>query len=265
MIVKALSVMAWPYMPSSSEKVWGYLGQEGSIEENGMNGILSGLSAGKEIDEPVPLYKKIEVPVEDDEEENRTKETGAFADFKKLDLRAGRIISAEEHPDAEKLFILKVDIGEEKPRQIVAGLRAHYSKEGVVGKSMILVSNLKPAKLRGLMSEGMLLAADDEALGGRSVLLLSPSKDLPPGTKMSSGLNNQSSEIEYKDFQKVKMIVSKVSAGKVSYNSMNVDLPAGAPERVALVIDGENAIGLTNGGDSIATVDSEITDGAGVR
>jgi methionyl-tRNA synthetase len=254
--------MAWPYLPSSSDKVWGYLRQDGTIEENGIEGVLCQLSVGKAMEEPVPLYKKVEILPEDDVEENGT---SVFADFKKLDLRAGRIISAEDHPDAEKLFLMKVDIGEEKPRQVVAGLRAFYKKEQLTGKKVILVSNLKPAKLRGYMSEGMMLAADDEALGGKTVLLLSPSKDIPPGTKMNSGMSNQSAEIELKEFQKVKMIVSKASGGKVSCNQMKIELPAGAPERAAFVIDGENIIALSNGGDSIATVDSDITDGAGVR
>jgi len=265
MIVKALSVMAWPYMPTSSEKVWEYLAQDGTIEENKIEAVLTPLKAGRPLVEPVPLYKKIDLGLSEEDEGKGTKEGGAFADFKKLDLRVGKIISAEDHPDAEKLFILKVDLGENKPRQLVAGLRAHYTKEKLIGKNLILVSNLKPAKLRGLMSEGMLLAADDESLGGKNVLVLSPSKDLPPGTKMNSGLANHSTEIEYKDFQKVRMIVSKVSGGVVSSNSMKVDLPEGAPERVALVIDGNNAIALSNGAGIVATVESEITDGAGVR
>jgi methionyl-tRNA synthetase len=115
------------------------------------------------------------------------------------------------------------------------------------------------------MSEGMLLAADDEAMGGTSVLLLRPSKDIPIGTKMNSGLDNTSSTIEYKDFQKVRMIVSRVSKGKALCNSMAVNLPAGAPERAALVIDGSNIMGLSDGNGCTATVDAEIKDGAGVR
>ncbi|MCL2032165.1 MAG: methionine--tRNA ligase [Methanomassiliicoccaceae archaeon] len=268
MIAKALAVMAWPFMPGSSEKIWGYLGLEKSIEESGMDAALSELPAGRALAEPVPVYKKVEIEDAAEEEDGGKKEaadTGRYADFRKLDLRVGRILSAEDHPDAEKLFLMKVDIGEKEPRQIVAGLRAYYSKEQLTGRNVILVSNLKPAKLRGFMSEGMLLAADDESLGGTSVLLVTPSKDVPPGTKMNSGLDNSSSMIEYKDFQKVRMIVSRVSGGKASCNSMAVDLPAGAPERVALVIDGENIVGLSDGSGCTATVDSEITDGAGIR
>ena len=199
-IVKALAVMAWPFMPRSSEKIWGYLGYEESLEKNGMDAAMSELPAGKPLPEPVPVYKRVEIESAAEEEESA--DDAPFADFRTLDLRVGKVVSAEDHPDAEKLFVLKVDIGEEAPRQIVAGLRAYYSKEEMVGRSLILVSNLKPAKLRGLMSQGMLLAADDESIGGTSVQLLRPSRNLPIGTKMNSGFNNTSSIIEYKDFQK---------------------------------------------------------------
>ena len=260
-IVKALAVMAWPFMPSSSEKIWEYLGYEEGIEGSGIGAVTSELPSGRPLSEPVPVYKKVEIESGEDGEDD----PNAYADFRALDLRVGKILSAEEHPDAEKLFVLKVDIGEEAPRQIVAGVRAYYSKEQMVGRNLILVSNLKPAKLRGLMSQGMLLAADDESQGGTSVQLLRPSKDVPPGTKMNSGLKNSSTMIEYKDFQKVKMAVSRVLSGKILCNSMDIDLPEGAPERVAVVIDGDRAIELSDGKGCTATVDSDITDGAIVR
>ncbi|MDR0309355.1 MAG: methionine--tRNA ligase [Candidatus Methanoplasma sp.] len=259
MITKALAVMAWPFMPHSSEKIWEYLGFTESLEKAGLNAVTSKLPEGRPMKEPVPVYKKVETPVDENEEGT------AFTNFRKLDLRAGRVISAEDHPDAEKLFILKVDIGEGAPRQIVAGLRAHYSKEQLTGKSIIVVSNLKPAKLRGQVSNGMLLAADDETLGGTSVLVVRPSKDVPAGTRMNSGLGGTPAEIELKDFQNVRMIVSRVSEGKALFNSAKVDLPAGAPERAVLVIENDKIVSLSDGKGCTATVDSEITDGAGIR
>ncbi|MDR2698186.1 MAG: methionine--tRNA ligase [Candidatus Methanoplasma sp.] len=265
-IVKALAVMAWPFMPSSSEKIWGYLGYEEGIEKSGMETVLSEIPVGRALPEPAPVYNKVEIEVsgEDENGGEAAAEGSSFMDFKGLDLRVGRIISAEDHPDAEKLFLLKIDIGEETPRQIVAGLRAYYSKEQMVGKSIILVSNLKPAKLRGFMSQGMLLAADDEALGGTSVQLLRPSEDIPPGTKMNSGLDNSSSVIEYKDFQKVKMAVFRVPSEKIPFNE-KTDLPGRGPERIALVLDGGSVVKLSDGKGCTATVDSEIMDGASIR
>ncbi|MDR2698700.1 MAG: methionine--tRNA ligase, partial [Candidatus Methanoplasma sp.] len=266
-IVKALAVMAWPFMPSSSERIWGYLGYEEGIEKSGMEAVLFELPVGRALPEPAPVYNKVEIEVsgEDENGGEAAAEGSSFTDFRGLDLRAGRIISAEDHPDAEKLFVLKIDIGEEAPRQIVAGLRAYYSKEQMAGRNIILVSNLKPAKLRGLTSQGMLLAADDEAMGGTSVQLLRPSKNVPPGTKMNSGLDNSSSMIEYKDFQKVRMIVSRVSDGKILCSSKKIELPEGAPERIALIVDGDSVMELSDGRGCTATVDNEIMDGASIR
>jgi methionyl-tRNA synthetase len=262
MIVKALAVMAWPFMPQSSQKIWEYLGYERSPEDQGIAAVTSELPVGRPLPEPSPVYKKIEIGAE---EEKGEEISSAYQDFRSLDLRVGRIISAGDHPDAEKLLLLKVDIGEETPRQVVAGLKAYYSKEQLVGRSVIFVSNLKPAKLRGEMSQGMLLAADDEGIGGKTVLLLRPSKDVPVGTRMNSGLANSSSTIEYKDFQKVRMIVSKVSGGKFLYNSMEISLQEGSPARIAAVVDGSKIMAISDGSGCVATVDSEIMDGANVR
>jgi len=104
-----------------------------------------------------------------------------FEDWMKLDLRVGKILEAELHPDADKLYVIKVDIGEETPRTIVSGLRDHYELEELKGRKIIVFANLKPAKLRGIMSEGMLLAAgkDDKCV------LLDLEKDIEVGSKIS--------------------------------------------------------------------------------
>ena len=86
-------------------------------------------------------------------------------DFAKISLRTGQVLSAEPHPDADRLLVMKVDIGEAEPRQIVAGIRDRFTPEDVVGRQVVVVANLKPANLRGVESQGMLLAA-----GGKSVI-----------------------------------------------------------------------------------------------
>ncbi len=88
-----------------------------------------------------------------------------FDDFAKVALRAGKVVSAEPHPDADRLLVLKVDIGEESPRQIVAGIANKYTPDALVGRQVVVVANLKPAMLRGVESQGMLLAA-----GGKEVV-----------------------------------------------------------------------------------------------
>jgi methionine--tRNA ligase beta chain len=105
----------------------------------------------------------------------------SFGDFKKMDLRIAKILSAEDHPNANKLIVMKVDIGGGETRQIVAGLKPHYAAASLAGKSVAMICNLQPAMLRGVESQGMLLAAS----GAETVVLLTLEKDLPPGSKIS--------------------------------------------------------------------------------
>lgn len=104
----------------------------------------------------------------------------SIEDFRKVELKVATIKSAEPHPNADKLIVLQVDLGGEQ-RQICAGIRSHYAPEELVGKQIIVVANLETAKLRGLESQGMLLAASDE---GR-VIILTPEKPVLAGAKVS--------------------------------------------------------------------------------
>lgn len=112
----------------------------------------------------------------------------AFEDFAKVDLRVAKILQAENHPGADKLFKLQLDDGSGTPRQICAGIRGAYTAEQLVGRSIIIVANLAPRMLRGEESRGMLLAASDtpkEAGAVRRVVLLTPESDIPPGSVVS--------------------------------------------------------------------------------
>ena len=102
-----------------------------------------------------------------------------FEDWEKLDLRSGRILEVKDHPNADKLYILKVDIGEE--RQIVAGIKKSYSKEELIGKQIIVISNLEPVILRGVESQGMLLAVGEDE---NSRVLLTLDKEFISGEKV---------------------------------------------------------------------------------
>ena len=101
-------------------------------------------------------------------------------DFKKIVLKVGKVVEATAHTNANKLLVLKVDIGGEV-RQVVSGIKQWYAPEQLVGKSVILVANLQPAQLRGVESQGMVLAASS----GDQVILLSPEKEAAPGSKVS--------------------------------------------------------------------------------
>lgn len=104
----------------------------------------------------------------------------SFDEWKKLDLRIGEITDVEDHPNADKLYVLHVDLGKDE-RTLVAGLRGHYDKDELVGRKVVVFTNLKHAELRGVKSEGMILAAVD----GDEVVLLGPQEDIENGSKIS--------------------------------------------------------------------------------
>ena len=112
------------------------------------------------------------------------KPTISYEDFVKLDLRIARIVEVSDHPNADKLLCVKIDLGDEQ-RQIIAGLKGFYEAESLVGKQVLVVTNLEPRKMRGLESSGMLLAAVVDGEEMRKVVVLCPEKDVPPGTAVS--------------------------------------------------------------------------------
>jgi methionyl-tRNA synthetase len=106
-------------------------------------------------------------------------ETITIDQFAQLDLRTAKILEARPHPNADKLMLLQVDVGDVQ-KQIVAGIRGHYAPEDLVGRTIVVVNNLAPAVLRGEESNGMLLAATAD----NKVVLLRPDVDVPPGCKV---------------------------------------------------------------------------------
>ena len=101
----------------------------------------------------------------------------SFEDFKKLELRVARIKEAIDHPNADKLYILTIDLGD-KTKQIVAGIRNFYKKEDLVGREIIVVDNLDPVVLRGVESQGMLLAASDDT----GISIVTPDREVKIGS-----------------------------------------------------------------------------------
>ena len=101
----------------------------------------------------------------------------SIEDFQKIALRVGSIVAAEDHPNADRLLVLNVDIGDGAPRQVVAGIRGTYQASELVGKQVVVVANLKPATLRGVESQGMVLAASE----GTGIFLVSPERPVQPG------------------------------------------------------------------------------------
>lgn len=102
-----------------------------------------------------------------------------YDDFAKLELRVAKILAAREHPNANKLLLLQIQVGDVE-KQIVAGIRGHYAPDDLVGRQIVVVNNLAPAVIRGETSHGMLLAASDDA----GVVLLRPDRECAVGSKV---------------------------------------------------------------------------------
>ncbi len=157
--------------------------------------ILEKLGATKPLEAAKPAKKEKKVDEKKDapkanapktaasaEEKSDASAPIAFDDFVKVDLRVGLILEAEAVPKSDKLVRCQIDLGEEKPRQVLAGIRKHYDPEALVGKRVVVVANLAPRKMMGLESHGMILAASDTE-HGLSVLGLE--KEIAPGTRVS--------------------------------------------------------------------------------
>jgi methionyl-tRNA synthetase len=99
-------------------------------------------------------------------------------DFEKVEMKVGRVLSVEDHPNADKLMVMRVDVGEQSPRTLVAGLKPYYRKEELQGKLVVVVTNLDPVRLRGIESHGMLLAAQDDD----QVVVLTLDKEIAAGS-----------------------------------------------------------------------------------
>lgn len=100
-----------------------------------------------------------------------------FEEFKKLELKVGEIKEVKDHPNADKLYIVMVDLGD-KTKQLVAGIKTSYTKDALLGQQVVVVDNLEPALLRGIESQGMLLAASDET----GIVIISPQRKMKLGS-----------------------------------------------------------------------------------
>jgi len=161
--------------------------------------------------EPIVL-KKPDEKKEDQENEAKTEKPQKISGPASLDLRVAVVTEVRDHPQADKLYILKVDIGSEQ-RQLCAGLKPFYTKNELLGKHLVVVTNLKPAKLRGELSQGMLLAADSGSVVG---VLNAPGS--PPGMQVAAeGVSGRGApQIEIGDVATLRM---ESKAGKAYVNA----------------------------------------------
>ncbi len=177
-LLAMVSVNIHAVMPKTSAKIAKSLGFE--INTESFKAIMSGeMLKDFTIEKIPPLFPKIEKPLMKQPEKKEEPENLITIDeFFKTELKIGKIVAAEDVKKTKKLLRLEVDLGEEKPRQIVAGIKESYNPEELIGTYVCVVSNLKPAKLMGMISEGMLLGAKDK----EGFALLRPEQPKKPGT-----------------------------------------------------------------------------------
>ncbi len=183
-LCKILGLIIQPFLPVTSQRILGML----NCKERDWKKLTEFNLTGK-INKPALLFRKLEdkdiegykAKASKIKEHFTTRQTKMvpFEEWKKLDLRVGEIVEVKDHPNAEKLLIVKVKVGDEE-RQLVAGIKQQYKKEELKGKKVIVFMNLEPAKLRGVESQGMVLAA----VKGDKVVLLAPGKSIESGARI---------------------------------------------------------------------------------
>ena len=187
-LIRALGVTLYPFTPETSEKIGEMLNTEIHTEEGFnelLDPLLGGIESGHELGEREILFEKIDVEDKQEEKEDNMEnvyntDTVSFEDFQDMKIRVGEVLTVEDHPNADRLYKVKIDVGETE-LQTCAGLKNHYEPEELEGKKVVVLANLEPAELRGEKSECMMLAAEDEK---DNVALLQTEKDMKTGSKV---------------------------------------------------------------------------------
>lgn len=185
--LRAIAYFVFPVMPGSAEKIWNYLGEENLINREFFSDVqFENFVLGQHIKVPEPIFPRVKLKDFIKEEtqnvdygKEEKMETITFDEFKRLDLRVAEILKAERVEGTDNLLKLEVDIGTER-RQMVAGIAQEYSPEELVGKKLTVIANLKSAVIRGIESQGMILAGE---LKGKAVIPFF-TEDIPAGSKV---------------------------------------------------------------------------------
>ncbi|MFP4587290.1 MAG: methionine--tRNA ligase [Desulfohalobiaceae bacterium] len=197
--LRKVCLALWPVMPDASQTLGLQLGFEvnpQTVDLREEAGNWQPLQPGTQLAAKSNLFPRQERILAEQEAAADDKAQGAqeaiksgadqadlldIADFKRLELKVGRIEAARPHPEADRLLILEVDLGQGQNRQIVAGLAEHYACSELEGSQVLVAANLKPAKLRGVWSQGMVLAAQDK----KSLSLIAPLQEMQLGSRVS--------------------------------------------------------------------------------
>ncbi|HDT11425.1 MAG TPA: methionine--tRNA ligase [bacterium] len=186
--LRTITYLVYPVMPESSEKIWSYLGEKSPLTQIEFNNLkFEDYNPVSVIQKPDPLFPRVSLKEFLEEEPRKKKidhkekkmDVVTYEEFRKMDFRAGKILEAEKVEGTKKLIKITIDIGEET-RQMISGIADTYSPEDLIGKTVVVITNLKPALIRGIQSNAMLLAAvvDDKAV------IPFFNEDVPPGAKV---------------------------------------------------------------------------------
>ena len=194
-ICRGLAITLRPFLPFQSDELWAMLGEDTVIDN-----ILfeDSFSFDNDFlwnsDKPKPLFSRLEIEeilerekliagssADDKEVKEEDVNYIDFEDFMKVEMKTGKVVAIDDHPNADKLYVVTIEDGPESTRTVCAGLKGIYEKDQLLGKQVVFVANLKPRKLRGIMSEGMILAADD---GDGKVSVLTLDSDMPTGSQV---------------------------------------------------------------------------------
>lgn len=178
--MRQLAVLLFPVIPSKACEIWQQLGAKGSPEDVHLDDLKTwgGLDANLKVAPGDPVFPRIEeVNVA---EERPEEDLISFAEFQKLKLRVVKIDAAERVKGADRLLQLQISLGDEQ-RQIVAGIAEFYEPDDLVGQQIVVVANLEPATIRGVESQGMLLAASDD----NGLTLVTPDGEISDGAEVS--------------------------------------------------------------------------------
>lgn len=203
-LIRDLGIMITPYLPSTGERILSFLGQS----DNSWS-IVGSFSGDLKVDHVELLFTKLDDDRVDElrarysgsqaEREERKEEKSSDSELlsdwaRKVILKVSRIVDVKRHPDGDKLYILKLDTGEPEERTIVSSIVPYYKEDELLGKNIVLVSNLKPANFRGVKSYGMLLAAADKNDDSHSTCEVIFADDIPVGTVLE--YEGQSKDVE---------------------------------------------------------------------
>lgn len=229
--------LLWPVIPSKAEEGLAMLGSKFQSADDLSWGILQG---GESFGEGKPLFPRIEEEKKQEQAKpaqkpKQNKPLTAEDVPAEMDIRAAKIIDVQNHPDADSLYVLKVDAGEGEPRTICSGLRASYKAEELKDRMIVLFANLKPAPLRGIMSNGMLFAGDTDE--EHVCVLIAPPEGAKPGDRAAfHGIApaTDGRVLKVKDFEKISLEVR----GKVVFCGENA-LEIGGKPVTCDVLDGK--------------------------